>query len=501
MRGIVDTTGKVIVPCEFSYIESLAHGLFFLEYFPKDNPLNRSYVGRLVDHDGNTINVNVPAGSELSKVFLPPEQIPDDTLWHSLPIGTFLRFKNTDGFGLCRLNGDIILAAGKHQIGTPNGGYFPVFSKIGIDGSPLLFTVDSATGKKIAAPVGAYIVDKPRTNEIFPFYTLKNQRRSFGYMSRTGAIIVAPRYSYAREFSEGLAAVEGKKFGSGAYIDKHGKTQSPKGYAATWDFSDGYAVVGVVVDGMARYCLIDKKFRVVIPPKYSLLTHLFDKTYFAVEDRGGRCKAIDVAGKTVFEFPEDIHSTASMHGDLIACYRRTPGPYPMVPIYLDHAGKVVASSPSTRSPQQPPQPKTLSADRVLKTVRNDHFNNAIWNDQQLKGAQFCARLEQFSNLLADYNLIGMSKGALEKLIGKPDKSDGDVSQYILTTGFGGLLGRTLEFDCTSGKLLRWRELHQQDEGYAENWVTTNVIYDWESDSPARIGAFPTMVLKPKPGSN
>jgi hypothetical protein len=62
-----------------------------------------------------------------------------------------------------------------------------------------------------------------------------------GYCNRNGDVVIKPQFEYAREFSDGLAAVliDGK-FG---YIDKTGKLVISPQFAYAGDFSEGMAVV------------------------------------------------------------------------------------------------------------------------------------------------------------------------------------------------------------------------------------------------------------------
>ncbi|WP_080832423.1 WG repeat-containing protein [Cohnella massiliensis] len=86
----------------------------------------------------------------------------------------------------------------------------------------------------------------------------------FGYVSKTGQEVVAPIYSDARGFSEGLAAVrnEEKKWG---FIDKKGNRIIPFEYEDVEPFSNGLS--WVKKDGKWGY--IDKKGNNVLPFKYA----------------------------------------------------------------------------------------------------------------------------------------------------------------------------------------------------------------------------------------
>lgn len=527
--GIIDPSGKIIAPCQYYNVRSLGHGLFFLEYMHEDNPIDRTYAGELVDHEGHTITVNIPQGSKLSQVFLPYEEKPDSTLWRSLPAGTVLQFKNDEGFGLCRQNGATIMAAGPYRILEPNCGFFPV---CGGGRSSLLFTLDSATGKRVMAPADSSPWSTKK-NSISPFCVLKDGRHCFGYMRRNGEIAIAPQFGSAGEFSDdGIACVSAYQGKSAHYIDTSGRMISPVSYPSAQSFIKDYAMIGEGAWGQMRYGLIDKNFRVVLPPTFHSLGYLFDHTYFAQEQEGGRFKAITAEGKTVFEFPENVADVSIAYGNLIRCQTK---PYKVGgenTLYVDRSGKTVnvptdgkqrvfeyglalvvtTSNGSLRKwqledrngkvliPSQTSVLQVVSADRIIKSVPNDHFNPTIWknpNPQKLSAGLW--RVDSFTNLLADYDLIGMPKETLIKLIGQSDRANSSYSYYNLCSSSCGFSSTGLEFDFADGKVLRWREVYREDKIYPGPWITTNVIYDQDDDFAGRqsSGHFLKLIAKPK----
>jgi hypothetical protein len=130
-------------------------------------------------------------------------------------------------------------------------------------------------------------------------------RLTAGYIDADGRVVIAPRFYTARDFSEGLAYVEGKGFRgfinaqgktvirldddlmandfhgglavvrellwSGrddwGYIDRTGKLVIKRQYQFATDFSEGLA--GVAVAG--KYGFIDRRGEVTIPPRFDLL--------------------------------------------------------------------------------------------------------------------------------------------------------------------------------------------------------------------------------------
>ena len=91
----------------------------------------------------------------------------------------------------------------------------------------------------------------------------------FGYIDRTGRIVIEPKYQSALHFHEGLAAVD--IAGKTGYIDTQGKVVIPPKFFNAFDFSCGRALATVLRDFKSvavRYGYIDTSGSWVIPPKY-----------------------------------------------------------------------------------------------------------------------------------------------------------------------------------------------------------------------------------------
>ena len=66
--------------------------------------------------------------------------------------------------------------------------------------------------------------------------------KKFGFIDKTGKVVIPPIYDLAWHFSEGLAGVE--KNGKRGFVDKTGKVVIPLIYDSAYSFSEGLAVVG-----------------------------------------------------------------------------------------------------------------------------------------------------------------------------------------------------------------------------------------------------------------
>ena len=71
-------------------------------------------------------------------------------------------------------------------------------------------------------------------------YTVSDNRQ-YGFIDKTGKMVIQPQYDYAAGFSEGLAHI--KMQGKRGFIDKTGKIVIEPKYTRVMDFSDGLAAV------------------------------------------------------------------------------------------------------------------------------------------------------------------------------------------------------------------------------------------------------------------
>ena len=95
----------------------------------------------------------------------------------------------------------------------------------------------------------------------------------WGYINKTGKMVIKPQFDYAKDFSDGLASVVIGDNETGGYVDKRGKLVIKLENAKsrqTWSFSEGLAVVddnggfcGAVPENCS-YHYINKSGKIVI---------------------------------------------------------------------------------------------------------------------------------------------------------------------------------------------------------------------------------------------
>ena len=201
-------------------------------------------------------------------------------------------------------------------------------------------------------------------------YSAAGDHVGYGYIDKTGKVVVRPRFSYADDFSEGLAAVGVVYSGRGkyGYIDKHGNwTVRPRfdngnrfseGLAAAWvgkavgfvdkkgmwvirpryqdagDFSEGLAAVQVA----DNWGYIDKTGKMTISPQPFITGEPFSDGRARIEMPSIRSGFIDKTGRVVIK-PRFEAAMSFREGlALVAVDEKHWG-------YIDTTGKMVIAKP------------------------------------------------------------------------------------------------------------------------------------------------------------
>src|SRR6185369_4858024 len=85
----------------------------------------------------------------------------------------------------------------------------------------------------------------------------------YGYIDKTGKMVIKPDFAGASRFSEGLAAVQPRQGSKVGFIDETGKPVIPLEFDLADPFSEGRAAI--MINQLWGY--IDKTGKIVVPPK------------------------------------------------------------------------------------------------------------------------------------------------------------------------------------------------------------------------------------------
>ena len=131
-------------------------------------------------------------------------------------------------------------------------------------------------------------------------------------------VAINPQFSWASDFSEGLASVRvgGGDAGKWGFIDKQGRFVINPQYGGLWEFSEGLAAVRLGGDG-SNWGFIDKQGKIVISPQFeSVWPWRFQEGLAAVQvgdDKTGKWGFIDHQGNFVVH-PQFDYSYAFSEG-------------------------------------------------------------------------------------------------------------------------------------------------------------------------------------------
>jgi hypothetical protein len=138
------------------------------------------------------------------------------------------------------------------------GNKWGFIDKTGKEVIPLKYQAASSFTKEGLAMVGNEpVVSDPSLSDVEMEYESDNEIY-YGYIDKTGKWIIKPQFSYAEDFSEGLAGAA-LDYGDRGYIDKTGKFVIAPKYDNTYPFSNGYALVKI---RMFQPAYIDKSGKV-----------------------------------------------------------------------------------------------------------------------------------------------------------------------------------------------------------------------------------------------
>jgi hypothetical protein len=265
--GVIDLTGKEIVPLKYDSIVNYTNSLAIVridvvpavpgsgKYGVIDKsgnevvPPQYDWIGKFVDGFAQ-IELDRKLGyiDEKGKISIP---IVYDATTESKHVGTF-----SGGLAAVSKGSREFVSDFRPEIGSEV--FQPVKGKYGyIDmaGQEIIpFEFDEAGPFRIEKPGATYLAAVKLGN-------------ACGYIDRNGEYMIRPKFGFCGDFSEGLAAVSVN--GGLGYIDTNGKIViPPRNFGAAGEFHEGLAEVVHMVGGFPHIGYIDKTGDEVIQPKY-----------------------------------------------------------------------------------------------------------------------------------------------------------------------------------------------------------------------------------------
>lgn len=158
------------------------------------------------------------------------------------------------------------------------------------------------TGKVVIAP--QFFVARDFAEGLAAVRVEETNDSQYGYIDRAGHLVIAPRFYQAGPFSEGLAAVETSARVVGnqvvdiawGFIDKAGTLRIPDRYEFASDFSEGLASVALKMGVSEGY--IDRNGKMIIPARF---TQAWDFSEGLAAVCTDECFYIDRSGSTTLK--------------------------------------------------------------------------------------------------------------------------------------------------------------------------------------------------------
>lgn len=226
--------------------------------------------------------------------------------------------------------------------------FFSCFCSIGL-GQNLVpcSSIDPQTKTKkwgFCDPFYANVLIKPQYDTTLAFTEglgRVRQNGKYGFVDKTGKIVIAAKYDAADAFSEGFATVllDNAQF----FIDKKGIDVFKKSFKMISAFSDGLAMCS---NNEGKRGFIDKKGNEVIPITLDA-AFPFQSGLAPVRFNGEKIwKAINTKGEIVFTFPDKVKSVMGSFSDSMAMvYVDGPAGYNVHYDFVNTKGEFICDVP------------------------------------------------------------------------------------------------------------------------------------------------------------
>jgi hypothetical protein len=492
--AICDSLKRELIPAKYSQIDYVGYGLFIATSV---NPLDRYVFGtekHLFNNRGVELAVKVPEGGKFAQVSWlgAKAELDSNLVFEQLPPETIIRFSVADRFGLCDLQGNVVLPAKYANIWKAHGGKAFVAESTNYQYPTGLSLFDCVSKKLQALPDDRQLQWTCAMSEGLAVVGSQARNSLKGYVDATGKFKIEPKYKSAGPFINGRASVvladvaPGKP--SHVQIDKSGQVTSP----VNLDLEDFYGDCAIAHSTKApeKFGVVNHQFEYVVPPIYSSLEpqarysnySILEKPstkflsppqfYIAKTSASERQQLVSPTGRVLLTMPEG-HFFNKLLGDSILCVWVQPLDIAKngKMVFMNLLGQVVTVPLDLDLLPGHDWYQPIAPSRLLKTVSVDDgkFDSSYWKAFHHYPIQ---RYHMFARFLKDFDLIGMDRKQLLELLGpendpRPSDSYSYALQRACSSSSPGIL-----IQLKGEKVESWR----YDDGLPPGKpITTNVL--------------------------
>lgn len=548
--GLMDKTGKFVVPANYREIKQQNDGTYAVTAFGEEGGSNEDIF--VLDKNGQRLPDRKPAPAQSNALMFTtaPRLDYEVVRSHDENIGSLygLRNKKTGRMS-------IPFRSIKELLPYPVGDDLFIDQKqIGDKTETLLLEEGGTVIAKIPN-----LLSSPNLEFIDGVMIAENVDREYGFFDKRGRLVGNRYFEVAERFADGVAAVRFRQDGIlyGAWIDKNGGyVYGPKKNTIVGTFFDGIAsleafeseqsLAGTRLKSIGRG-IVNRKFEVIIPVEYDYIRQL-DKRLVAkvLATRGGGWVVFDFDGNKLSEVISSTNEICPSDDCELVAFTESTDANSTVAIassvkwgFVNLAGKVIVPPKfdeamafsdgvavvSVKDKNATLQSGTIDAKgkfivqpkfkhiiptkplEIVVDVRDGGFDPYAWANPDLRG--FLNRYEQWHAFLREYDLIGMERKKIFRLLGddhvlhsrgrlSPTLPESDVLPtngimtsaksvfYGLNSSICGHASSSLEIEFgDDDKVSRYRILRGGEPTNDQPWVLENKHIS-ESRSDQRI---------------
>lgn len=456
--GLMDKSGKFIVPADYREIKQQKDGTYAVTTFGKENVSREEtfvvdqYGRRIADRKPDPGHSNILMFTTAPRLEYEEAHSYDDRLGSLYG----LRNKKTGRMSIPFRSIKELLA-------------YPVGEDLFIDQKQIgekTETLLLKDGGEVIAKI-PNLLSSPNLEFINGLMLAENAEREYGFFDKKGKLLCNRYFETADRFTDGVASVSFRQDGVkyGAVIDQKGDyVYGPHKNIIVSPFFNGIASIEVLAEDKSSSTsalksagrgVLNRKFEVLIPPQYEYVkeygNHLVAKLFAS---SGGGWVVFDFAGKKLLELESTVSDVRPSDDSNVVAFAegvdtKSTGATTssakwgfvnfagkeIVPPKFDDAmsfvnGVAVVSVKDTSGKMQSgtidelgkfvvqPKFKNIIPTKPLAIVvdeRDGGFDPYAWANPDLSG--FLNRYEQWHAFLREYDLIGMERTEVFKLLG------------------------------------------------------------------------------------